>query len=102
MPRTGATLIVARLRVHDDIANQTFTISLEDVVKMLMDDPQHPGRERPLVVSLLNAEIRARHPYLAKAERDTLAVTIDEFSGIKNLVARELLVRAKDSGSLPT
>ena len=102
MPGTEATLVVARLRVHDDVSDQTFTINLDDVVNMLIGDPQHPGRQRSLVVSLVNDEILARHPYAAKAKKDTLAVAIDEFSEIKAQVARELLVRVKGSGSLPT
>ena len=101
MPGTEATLVVARLRVHDDVADQTFTVNLEDVVEMMMGDPQHPGRQRSLVVFLLNGEILKRHPYAAKAKK-TLAVTIDEFSEVKMQVARELLVRVKGSGSLPT
>ena len=88
---------MAHLRVHDDVSHQTFTVNLEDVVKMLMNDAQHPGRERSLVVSLLNDEILARHPYVAEARKDTLEVTIDEFSEIKTKVARELLVRFEDS-----
>ncbi len=101
MPGTEATLVIARLRVHDDVADQTFTVNLEDVVEMMMGDPQHPGRQRSLVVFLLNEEILKRHPYAAKAKK-TLEVTIDEFSEIKTQVARELLVRVKGSGSLPT
>ena len=102
MPGTDDTLVVARLRVRDDVANRSFTISLEDVVKMMMDDPDHPARERPLIVSLLNEEILARYPHAAEANRGTLEVTIAEFSEIKTQVARKLLLRSNDSGPLPT
>jgi hypothetical protein len=101
MTGTGDTLVVPRLRVHVNGANQTFTVSLEDVVNMLMDDPHYPARQRPVIVFLINAEVLARHPYAAGANRGTLEVTIDEFSQIKTQIARNLLLRSNDSGSLP-
>jgi hypothetical protein len=101
MPGTEATLVVARLSVYNDVADETFTINLEDLVKMLMDDPHHPDSQRSLIISLLNDEILARHPHMGKAKKDTLAVTIDEFSEIKTQVGRRLLLRTNGARSLP-
>ena len=54
------------------VADQTFTVNLDDVVEMLMEDPRRPGRDRSLVVSVLNEEVLARHPCAAKAGKARL------------------------------
>ena len=57
-------LVVACLRVHNDVEQETFDVNLEDVVRMI-DDPQTPGKYRSLIVTLHNREILDRHLHMA-------------------------------------
>ena len=67
----------------------------------MMNDRQHPGRQRSLIAFLLNEAILARHTYAAETRKKTLAVMIDEFSEVKTQVARKLLLKVKGAGSQP-
>ncbi len=94
-----AALVIASLRVHDDLEDLTFDVNLEYVVRMI-DDPNAPGKHRSLIITLLNGEILNRHPYAAKFGARPLPVTIDEFSDLKIQVMQKLLAWVKSSGSL--
>lgn len=69
MPNDGpgsdpAALVIASLRVHDDVEDFTFDVNLEDVVRAV-DDPNQHGAHRSLIITLLNGEILDRHPHAA-------------------------------------
>ena len=38
----GIPLVIAHLRVHDDLEDRTFDVNLDDVVQAI-DDPNRPG-----------------------------------------------------------
>ena len=102
MPTDGlgsdpAALVIARLRVHDDLEEFTFDVSLEELVRAI-DDPHQPGAHRDLIITLLNAAILDRHPYVAEFGLRPLPVTIDEFSDIKIEVMRKLLAWVREPG----
>ena len=90
-------LVVACLRVHNDVEQETFDVDLEDVVRM-MDDPNDPGKYRSVIITLLNAEILDRHPHAAGFGNRPLPVTIDEYSDLKINVMQKLLAWVKSSG----
>jgi hypothetical protein len=90
-------LVIARLRVHDDVEERTFDVNLEDVVRAI-DDPGQPGAHRSLIIALLNAAIVGYHPYAAKFGARPLPVTIEEFSDIKLQVMAKLLAWVRSSG----
>lgn len=92
-----AALVIACLRVHNDVENHTFDVNLEDVVRMI-DDPHQPGSHRSLIITLLNGEILDRHPYAASFGSRPLPVTIDEFSDLKIQVMTKLLAWVRESG----
>ena len=85
-------LIVTQLRVYDDLAEQTFVVDLEDVVRSI-DDQNGPGRHRAVIVALLNEHILDRHPHVTKAKTQELAVGIDEFSDLKIQVIQRLVLQ---------
>ena len=90
-------LVIACLRVHNDVEQEMFDVNLEDVVQAI-DDPNAPGKYRSLIITLLNAEILDRHPHAAGFGNRPLPVTIDEFSDLKIQVRQKLLARMKSSG----
>ena len=94
-----AALVIASLRVHDDLEDLTFDVNLEYVVRMI-DDPRVPGKHRSLIITLLNGEILDRHPHAADFGSRPLPVTIDEFSDLKIQVMQKLLAWVKSSDSL--
>ena len=89
-------LILARLRVYDDLAEATFTVDLEDVVA-LMNRPSEPGKRRPKIIALLNEHLLARYPQLAGRTLQELSVGIEEYADLKIEVAQELLSSIKGS-----
>ena len=91
MWHNGRILIVARLRVYDDLAEQTFVVNLEDVVRSI-DDQNDPGKHRAVIVALVNEHILDRHPHVTKAKTQELAVGIEEFSDVKIQVIQQLLL----------
>ena len=93
----GIPLVIAPLRVHDDLEDLTFDVNLEDVVRAI-DDPHQPGAHRSLIITLLNAAILGHHPYAAKFGSRPLPVTIEEFSDIKLQVMAKLLAWVRESG----
>ena len=88
MPQEPVLLAVTHLEVYDDLAEQTYTVALEDVVQ-LVDDRQHPGAHRDVAIRLLNAETRNRQPqWVTEDGRRFAHVTDEEYSDIKlNLFA---------------
>ena len=64
-------LILARLRVYDDLAETTFTVDLKDVVA-LMHRRSEPGKRRPKIIALLNERLLERYPQLALSGLATL------------------------------
>ena len=83
MPPEPVQLAVTHLEVYDDLAEQTFTVALEEVVK-LVDDRQRPGAHRDTAIRLLNAETRNRHPqHVTKDGCRSVHVTVEEYSDIK-------------------
>ena len=100
MPQEQVLLAVTHLEVYDDLAEQTYTVALEDVVKQF-DDHQHPGAHRDVAIRMLNSETKNRHPQWVTADGRRFAlVTADEYSDIKlNLIMRLLKwVTADGSG----
>ena len=93
----GIPLVIAHLRVHDDLEDRTFDV-MDDVV-LAIDDPNQSGKHRPLIIILLNAAILDRHPYAAKFGARPLPATIEEFSDLKIQVMTKLLAWVKESGS---
>ena len=94
-------LLVTHLEVFDDLAEQTFTIALEDLVK-LVNDPRHPGAHTETAVRLLNAETKDRHPQWVTPDGHRVAhVTAEEYSDIKLSLFNHLLqwVKAERAGS---
>ncbi len=98
MPDSEAALVVGQLLVDDDLASQTYTIALEDLVRAV-DDPDHPGRHRETIISLLNTEILNRHPKAASLGDRALVVTAEEFSDIKIQVLQNLIRWVKEAGA---
>ena len=94
MREDGGELVVARLRVEDDLAGQTYVVNLEDWVRTI-DHPCSPGRQRSDIIALLNNEILVRYPCAAGAGREELNVTIEEFSDIKMQVVEKLPLQGK-------
>ncbi len=92
MREEAAKLVVSRLRVYDDIAEQTFTVDVEDVVS-LIDDPNRPGRYRTETIALVNSFILDRHPYVVDAGVEELAIDIEQFSDLKIHVSQQLGLR---------
>jgi len=92
-----AALVIASLRVHDDLEDLTFDVNLKDVVRMI-DNLNAHGKHRSLIITLLNGEILDRHPYAAKFGARPLPVTIDEFSDLKIQVMQKLLAWVRSSG----
>ena len=83
MPPEPVLLAVTHLEVYDDLAEQTFTVALEDVVK-LVDDRQTPRAYRDTAIRLLNAETRDRQPqWVTEDGRRFVHVTVEEYSDIK-------------------
>ena len=96
------SLFVTHLEVYDDLAEQTSTVALEDLVKVV-DDPRQPGAHRDTIIRLLNAETRDRQPqWVTDDGRRVVHVTDEEYSDIRLSVLTSLLrwVKAKgeDSG----
>lgn len=94
-------LFVTHLEVFDDLAEQTFTIALEDLVK-LVDDPRQPGAHRETTIRLLNAATKDRLPrWMTPDGRRVVHVTVEEYSDIKLSVFTCLLkwVKAERAGS---
>lgn len=91
--------MIACLRVHDYLEDRTFDVNEEDVVRMI-DDLPHSGAHRPLIVTLLNAEILDRHHHTADIGSRSVPVTIDEFSDIKLGVMTKLLAWVRESGGV--
>ena len=89
-------LIVAAVRVYDDLADQTFVVNLENVVQVI-DDPNERGKHHSLIVTLINAEILDRHPHVMANRNQPLDLTIEEFSDLKIEVIQKLLAWVKPS-----
>jgi hypothetical protein len=98
MPNPEAALVVAELVVNDDLAGQTYTVALKDVVRAV-DDPNQPGAHRQTIISLLNAEILGRHPEAAALGPEPLKITLEEFSDIKIQVLQNLINWIKETGT---
>jgi len=97
MSEVPTELLISFLRVHDDIAEQTFTVNLEDVVGMI-DDPDEPGKFRSLIIDLLNSEILDRHPHVGGTQYNPLDITISEFSDLKMEVIRRVRALTQANG----
>jgi hypothetical protein len=99
MPDSDAALVIAQLMVDDDLAGQTYTIALEDLVRAV-DDPNHSGAHRETIISLLNAEILGRHPEAGSLGSKPLIITAEEFADIKIQVLQNLIRWVKDTETL--
>lgn len=98
MPAAAETLFVTHLEVFDDLAEQTFTVALQDFVNLL-DDWQNPGAHTETVIRLLNAETRDRHPQWVTGDGRRVAhVTAEEYSDIKLSVLTSMLKWVKVAG----
>ncbi len=89
-------LIVARLQVYDDLAEETFTVKLEDVVS-LIEGPSEPGTHRAAIISLVNEHLLESYPHIGEHPTQELSVGIEEYSDLKIEVAQKLLLRISDS-----
>jgi hypothetical protein len=83
MPPEPVLLVVTHLEVYDDLAEQTYTVALEDFVLQL-DNSQPPGVHRDTIIQLLNAGTEDRQPqWVTEDGRRFAHVTDEEYSGIK-------------------
>ena len=96
MKENQGRLILARLCVYDDLAETTFTIDLEDVVK-LMEGPSEPGEHRPRIIGLMNEHLLDRYPQLAEQSTQELSVGIEDYADLKIEVAQKLLLHLTES-----
>lgn len=96
MKRDTDTLILARLRVYDDLAETTFIVELEDVVK-LMEGPSKPGEHRATIVGLMNEHLLDRYPHITGQSAQELSVGIEDYADLKIEVAQKLLLHLTES-----
>ena len=89
-------MILDRLRVYDDLAETTFTVELEDVVKLL-EGPSKSGEHRPRIVGLMNEHLLDRYPQLAERSTQELSVGIEDYADLKIEVAQKLLLHLTES-----
>ena len=89
MNEPGEGLILARVRVYDDLARETFTVDLEDVVR-LMENAARLGGSRKAIIALMNAHLLERHPQLRHRSTEELSIGIADYSDLKVDVAERL------------
>jgi hypothetical protein len=97
MSAPASELVVSFLRVHDNLAEQSFTVNLADVVEMI-EGPSEPDGQRSLIIQLVNDEILDQHPHAAGTRHNPLDVTLAEFSDLKMKVVQKVRAQSKADG----